>query len=64
MKELTQADTTPQKDEALKSNKKKTLWQQPTLTFLGKVKDLVQGWGKVGSNIDSDPHHVGKSGLG
>jgi hypothetical protein len=64
MKELTQADTTPQKDEALKSNKKKTLWRQPTLTFLGKVNDLVQGFGKAGSAGDSDPQGTRKPGVG
>ena len=39
-------------------------WQPPTLTYLGKVRDLVKGGGKTGPNFDSDPQSTRKTGVG
>jgi len=40
-------------------------WERPTLTVIGNLKDLVQGFGKTGPNADSDLHSPGaKSGVG
>ncbi len=40
-------------------------WESPTLTLIGNLKDLVQGFGKSGPNADSDPYSPGaKSGVG
>lgn len=41
-----------------------SLWEPPVMTFLGDVRLLVRGHGKVGSNSDADPQHTRKSGVG
>jgi hypothetical protein len=42
----------------------KTPWASPTLTYLGNLRDIVHGFGKSGSNVDSDPQMTTKSGMG
>jgi hypothetical protein len=42
----------------------KSPWERPTLTELGKVKDLVKGQGKQGSRADHDPSETRKVGTG
>ena len=65
MNEIAQTNTTSQKDQALKSNgRKPPLWQRPTLTFLGRVRDIVKGGGKSAFNSDSDPQGTLKQGFG
>jgi hypothetical protein len=39
-------------------------WERPALTLLGRVKDLVRGFGKTGPNADSDPQSTRKTGVG
>lgn len=64
MNEIAQTNTTSQIDQALKSNGRKPLWQRPTLTFLGRVRDIVKGGGKSAFNADSDPQGTLKQGIG
>jgi hypothetical protein len=42
----------------------KSAWKKPVLTRLGNLKDLVQGGGKSGSNVDHDPRSSRKKGTG
>ena len=41
-------------------------WERPTITKIGRVKDLVQGVGKISGNLDTDAGTVPKkpSGIG
>ncbi|TNE48647.1 MAG: hypothetical protein EP343_14635 [Deltaproteobacteria bacterium] len=39
-------------------------WVRPSLERLGAIRDLVQGGGKVGSNLDGDPVTSRKQGTG
>lgn len=42
----------------------KARWVSPTLTYLGNLRDIVHGFGKSGSNADSDPQMTRKHGMG
>ena len=39
-------------------------WERPEFTLLGRLSDLIQGGGKVGSAFDGDPQGTRKSGVG
>ncbi len=51
-------------DMDLRSQQASKVWVQPTLRYLGDVKDLVRGGGKTGPNSDSDPQNTRKLGTG
>jgi len=55
MKDDVQIKSNTQMDGMQQSTRKLPKWQRPALTFLGKVKDIVQGGGKSGWTADSDP---------
>ena len=42
----------------------KAQWDRPRLAYLGKVGDLVRGFGKTGTTGDSDPALTTKTGVG
>jgi hypothetical protein len=52
MTEYERINPSSQKEGMQQSTRKVPLWQRPALIFLGKVKDLVQGFGKSADNID------------
>lgn len=54
----------PIKSEAKPPTNCKSQWQTPTLKRIGKLTDIVQGGGKTGASLDSDPQVQFKSGIG
>jgi len=42
----------------------RSVWEQPQLTVIGRVRDLVRGETKSGPNADADPFHTRKTGVG
>lgn len=50
--------------EDIANDSGKTEWITPQLTFVGRIRDIVQGGGKSGSNFDADPKNTAKSGVG
>jgi hypothetical protein len=49
---------------ATQARAQKRAWQSPSLTYIGDLEDLVQGGGKRGSFLDSDPRGPRKGGGG
>ena len=52
-----------EQDPEAKPPKLKKAWVTPQLSYLGSVRELVQGAGKNGSNADPDPNGD-KRGIG
>jgi len=52
-----------EQDSETKQPKTKQPWVAPRLSYLGSVRELVQGAGKNGSNADPDPNGD-KRGIG
>ena len=51
-----------QEPNELPPTEAKSPWERPTLTFLGDIKDLVQGTGKLtGPENDMDMTNIRKS---
>jgi hypothetical protein len=42
----------------------RSAWQEPTLTMIGRVRDLVRGRTKSGPTDDADPFDTQKAGVG
>jgi hypothetical protein len=40
------------------------IWETPSLSSIGHVRQLVRGGGKSGTNSDSDPTNTTKTGMG
>ena len=51
--------TLPERDQPSRE-KGKGVWERPTLTLLGDVKDLIHASGKAGSFADGDSAALGK----
>jgi len=51
--------TQPEGDQ-LSGETGKLVWERPTLTLLGDVKDLIHASGKAGSFADGDSASLGK----
>ena len=42
----------------------KPAWDPPRVDRVGRLREFILGGGKAGSNLDSDPNNVRKSGVG
>ena len=51
-------------DVKQEATKVRETWKAPDIQPLGRITDLVQGDGKVGTGTDSDPGFTGKIGGG
>ncbi len=54
--------TPPERDQVSRENGK-VVWERPTLTLLGDVKDLIHGAPKGGSDSDGDSTEMRKARL-
>ena len=51
-------------DPKQEATKVRETWEPPDIETLGRITDLVQGDGKVGTQVDADPGLMGKIGGG
>jgi hypothetical protein len=61
MEEATMKVDTPRVDRL---TVRRPAWETPRIAVVGRIRDVVQGFGKSGPNDDADPQNTAKTGMG